>query len=122
MPHVSLSGTSRGSGDVGVENALRFVLEHVERLEIAIQKFAGIGMPQPAGDHRRVDAPEIGGVEQVIAFVEFREAGDLAVVAALHFVAADSRTDDRSGNCADRRITLGVSYWFRCRRRLIYDP
>src|SRR6185295_10124038 len=63
--------TDCGFGD------LCLALEHVEGLEIAVQKLACIGMAQPAGDHGRVDPAEIGGVEQVVAFVEFGKAGDL---------------------------------------------
>ena len=45
-------------------------------------------MPEPAANHGRVDAAEIGGVDQVVAFVELRQAGNLAVLAALDLLPA----------------------------------
>ncbi len=44
-------------------------LKHVKRLELAVQQLARVLQPQPSRDHRRVNAPEIRGVNQIVAGV-----------------------------------------------------
>ena len=46
-------------------------LEHVERLKLAVQKWARVLQPQPSRNHGRVNSPEIGCVNQIVAWVQF---------------------------------------------------
>ena len=87
MPHPGFVGYQDETR--ATQMRLYLALEHIERLEIAVQKLASVAVPQPAGDHRRVDSAEIGSVQQVVAFIEFREARDLAVVPAPDLIADD---------------------------------
>src|SRR5262249_48319393 len=50
------------------------LLEQVERFEIAVQQGLRIMQAQPAGNHGRVDSPEVSRVDQIVAFIEFRQA------------------------------------------------
>ena len=60
----------------------RRLVEHLERLEIAIQELPRVIKTQPAGDHGRVDSAEIRSVDQVVAGVELVRLGIVAVLAA----------------------------------------
>src|SRR6476660_7827196 len=66
-----------------------FLLEHLERFEIAVQQLMCVMKTQPAIDHGRVDPAEVGGVEEIAAGVQFSEAGNTAELSALHLLAGD---------------------------------
>ena len=68
---------------------VRLLRKHVERFEIFIQDCRGILESEPAGDHRRVYATEIGCIDKIVAFVELRQARNLPVMSALDVLACD---------------------------------